>query len=66
LKPREVAKTEILKNGIFNRTRLTVDTEKVPFCGAMFSLHRRSEWDGTPDFPSRGRSRTGITFIEIE
>jgi hypothetical protein len=66
LKPREIVKTEILKNGIFNRTRMTVDTDKVPFCGVMFSLHRQAEWDGTPDFKGRGRDRGGIAIIDLE
>jgi hypothetical protein len=66
LKPREVAKTEVLKNGIFHRTRLTVDTGKVPFCGAVFSLHRQAEWEGTPEVPAKSGSRGGITFIDIE
>jgi hypothetical protein len=50
LKPREVAKTEVHRNGLFNRTTLTVDTEKMPFCGVMFSLHREIRWDGAPDY----------------
>lgn len=66
LKPREITKTEILKNGIFNRTRLTTNTEKIPFCGVMFSLHRQIEWDGTPDFPGRSGSRGAVTFIDME
>lgn len=66
LKPREVAKTEVLKNGIFSRTILTVDTGKVPFCGVLFSVHRHTEWDGTPEFPDKGRNRSGAAFIDLE
>lgn len=66
LKPREVPKVEVLKNGIFNRTRMTVDTDKMPFCGAMFSVHRHAEWDGTPQFPASGRKQTGTVFLDLE
>jgi hypothetical protein len=64
LKPREVAKTEERKEGLLSRTRESVDTDKVPFCGALFSLHREAEWKGTPDAP--GRSKGGRTAIAIE
>ena len=66
LKPREIVKTEVPKNDIVNRTKMIVDTDKVPFCGVMFSLHRRVEWNGTPDFPYRSRNRGGVSFIDME
>lgn len=52
LKPREVVKTEEFKRGIFTHTVKTTDTDKVPFCGVTFSVHKRSEWDGKPDNPA--------------
>ncbi|HVH79329.1 MAG TPA: hypothetical protein VM782_08060 [Stellaceae bacterium] len=64
IKPREQAKTVTQKYGIFHYTTKTVDTEKAAFCGAMFSLHRRIEFSGTPDMPNRDPKTA--SFIEIE
>jgi hypothetical protein len=64
IKPREVVKTDIQKHGIFHDTKGRVDTEPLPFCGAMFSLHSRSEFSGTPDMP--GRKPKTLSFIDIE
>jgi len=68
LKPRETIKTEALKNGTVNRTKQTVDTDKVPFCGALFSLHRQAEWNGTPEIrdSARHKSAGSLTTLEIE
>jgi hypothetical protein len=65
LKPREVVKTEVRKVGLFNHTTQTVDTDKVPFCGAMFSLHRQTEWDGPPDYINKPL-KSLLTTIEME
>ena len=65
IKAHEIIKTQVLKNGIFNHTKQTVDTDKTPFCGAMFSLHRAVEWDGTPDFPGKGRKAI-LSWLDIE
>jgi hypothetical protein len=65
IKPRETVKTEVQKKGPFNHTKQTIDTEKAPFCGAMFSLHRGAEWDGSPDFPGKGLKGV-LSSIEIE
>ena len=64
LKTQEVVKNDVRKYGIFNHTKQTVDTAKVPFCGALFSLHRASEWDGPADLPNRGKG--GLSLIDIE
>lgn len=64
IKPKEVVKTDIRKYGIFHFTKQTVDTERLPFCGALFSVHRRDEFDGTPDMPNRKPS--GVSIIDIE
>ena len=65
LKPREVKKTEILQNGIFHRTRETVDTDKIVFCGALFRIAAVSTWNGTPEFPS-GRPPPAQARIDLE
>jgi hypothetical protein len=64
IKPREVVKTSVQKYGIFHYTRQSVDTEAQPFCGAMFSLHATTEFNGTPDMPNR--SPKTLSFITIE
>jgi len=61
-----VIKTELLKNGPLNRTRMTVDTGKMPFCGTQFSLHRQAEFDGTPEFPDRNARQFSVTLIDME
>ncbi len=65
IKPREIVKTELKKSGNFNRTKATVDTEKLPFCGAMFSVHRVAEWFGTPD-DFRTNGKIGLGSLDIE
>ena len=65
LKPLEVTKTEVLKNGIFHHSVVHTDTEKVSFCGTQFSLHKHMEWDGTPQFPN-GRSMTASVYVDLE
>lgn len=64
VKPREKTKTEIIKYGILHRTKQSTDTEKIPFCHVLFSLHSRVEWDGSPnpDLPHRGKSDTVIVL----
>jgi hypothetical protein len=64
IKPKKVVKYDTRKYGIFHHTKETIDTEKMPFCGAMFSLHGEYEFDGTPDMPNR--KPIGRTFIDIE
>lgn len=64
IKPREVVKTNTQKYGIFHYTRQSIDTEPTPFCGAMFSLHSSTEFNGTPDMPNR-QPKT-LSFINIE
>lgn len=53
VKPREKVKTEVIKYGIFNHTKQTMDSEKIPFCGFLVSVHGRAEWEGPPDRPSK-------------
>jgi len=65
LKSREIVKTEVFKRGIFNHTVKTVDTEKVAFCGVLFSLHKRGEWDGQPDNPA-SRALKFDSYITLE
>ncbi len=65
IKPHEVVKTEVHKDGAFSRTKETVDTGKLPFCGAMFSLHRAAEWTGLPDL-LRSRGKGALVSIDIE
>jgi hypothetical protein len=65
LKPREIVKTELFKRGIFTHTVKTVDTEKVAFCGVMFSVHKRGEWDGPPENPA-SRSLKFDNYIQLE
>ncbi|HEU0218303.1 MAG TPA: hypothetical protein VFQ90_16740 [Stellaceae bacterium] len=64
IKPHEVIKADVQKYGIFHYTRQTVDTEPMPFCGAMFSLHAVSEFNGTPGMPNRNPK--ALSFINIE
>jgi hypothetical protein len=64
IKPAEQVKTETRKYGIFHYTKQSSDTPKLPFCGAMFSLHRRAEFEGTPDMPNR--KGQGLYYIDIE
>ena len=64
IKPREIVKSSVQKYGIFHYTWQTVDTEPMPFCGAMFSLHGATEFNGTPDMPNR-QPKT-LSFITIE
>lgn len=64
IKPREIVKADVQKYGIFHYTRQTVDTEPVQFCGAMFSLHAVSEYNGTPGMPNRNPKT--LSYINIE
>ncbi|HWB50172.1 MAG TPA: hypothetical protein VG651_13760 [Stellaceae bacterium] len=64
IKPRETVKTNVRKYGIFHYTQRVIDTAPVPFCGAAFSLHSRSEFTGTPDMPNRNPKT--LSFIDIE
>jgi hypothetical protein len=64
IKPREVVKTSVQKYGIFHYTRQSVDTEPMSFCGAMFSLHSTTEYNGAPSMPNR-QPKT-LSFINIE
>jgi hypothetical protein len=69
IKPREVAKIESEQHGSFAQSKRTIDTGKVPFCGASFSLHSVFEWYGPPDVPSRFLPRgpiSGVSTITIE
>lgn len=65
VKPREHVETEVTKYGIFNHTKQTMDTEKIPFCGFLVSTHGRKEWDGPPDHPGSSRVTTEYR-IELE
>jgi hypothetical protein len=64
IKPAEIVKSETQKFGIFHYTREHIDTQPMLFCGAMFSLHSASEFNGTPDMPNRQPKR--VWFITIE
>ena len=66
IKPSEHIKTDTRKYGIFHYSTQTVDTAKAPFCGALFSLHRRSEFNGPPDAPNRESVKKSDWFIAIE
>ena len=61
IKPREAVKVESERHGSFAQSKRTIDTPKMPFCGAMFSLHSVVEWYGPPDAPSRTLRRGPIT-----
>jgi hypothetical protein len=63
LKPRETSQTEVQTHGIFHHTVKTNDTGQIPFCGALFTLHRRAEWDGTPDFPSPRTTSLAVYLV---
>jgi len=65
VKPAEAVKTEVFKRGIFNHTVVSVDTGKIPFCGFLFSHHKRTEWDGQPDVPSARSLKSG-GYIALE
>lgn len=65
IKPREVIKTQVVKDGSSNLTKVSTDTERVPFCGAMFSLHRETQWEGMPDTPIK-RGHAMLTTLAIE
>lgn len=66
VKPQEKTKTEVIKNGIFNHTRVSTETARIPFCGTQFSLHSQAEWDGPPDPNLPHRSRGSDTVIVLE
>jgi hypothetical protein len=72
IKPREVAKTDAAKPGTSGVTKQTMETGKIPFCGAMFSLHREAEWYGAQD-PSKDVDKVqrraltqALSTLEIE
>jgi hypothetical protein len=65
VKPREHVKTEVVKYGIFNHTKQTMDTEKIPLCGFFITTHERAEWEGPPDRPATGRN-TEEYYIDLE
>lgn len=46
LKPLEKPKIETRSDGAYRWVRSRVDTGPVPFCGAMFSVHRDADWLG--------------------
>lgn len=64
IKPNKKVKYDVRKYGIFRHTFEAIDTEKMPFCGAMFSLHGVYEFEGSPDMPDR--KPNGFTFIDIQ
>ena len=55
----------MFKRGIFNHTVVSVDTGKLPFCGVLFSHHKRTEWDGQPDYPGAKSLKSG-GYIALE
>jgi hypothetical protein len=65
VKPNETVKTEVVKRGIVNHTVVSIDTGKIPFCGILFSHHKRTEWNGQPDSPGAKSLKTG-GHIELE
>jgi len=46
LKPLEVPRIDTRTEGLYYWLKWHVDTAQVPFCGAMFSVHRDSDWQG--------------------
>jgi hypothetical protein len=64
IKPRENTKVAVQRYGIFRYTKEAIDTEPAPFCGAMFSLHSRSEFSGVPDMPNRNPKTLSLITIE--
>jgi hypothetical protein len=65
VKANETTKTEVFKRGIFAHTVVSVDTEKIPFCGVLFSHHKRTEWDGQPNYPGSKSLKSG-GYIALE
>lgn len=73
IKPLEKPKVETRSDGLYRWVRSRVDTGRVPFCGAMFSVHRDADWLGPylgipgPNESIVGRSaRKGLLTIDIE
>ena len=68
IKPHEVVKTEVYHEHSVIQTKQTTDTAKLPFCNAMFSLHRSQAWYGAPDAQTRPLPRPGLsdTTITVE
>jgi hypothetical protein len=63
LKPQETTKAEVQTNGVVQHTVVSNDTGKIPFCGASFSLHRRTEYDGMPDNPAKRGFKSGAYLV---
>jgi hypothetical protein len=73
LKPLEKPKIETRSEGPYRWVRSRVDTGAVPFCGAVFSVHRDADWLGPylgvpgPNENIVGRGfRKGLLTIDIE
>ncbi|HTQ35264.1 MAG TPA: hypothetical protein VMI30_13945 [Stellaceae bacterium] len=69
IKPHETGKVDSEQHGSFAQSRRVVDTPKLPFCGALFSLHHVAEWFGPPDVPGRFLRRSpafAVSIITIE
>ncbi|MFZ2004898.1 MAG: hypothetical protein WAV02_07410 [Stellaceae bacterium] len=71
LKPLEKPKIETRTDGSYYWARSTVDTAPALFCGAMFSVHRASDWQGPYIGPTRPneiivKRAKGLTTIDIE
>jgi hypothetical protein len=65
VKTHETQKIEAVNGGLADRTVETIETGKLQFCGALFSLHKRGEWRGTPQL-ARPRSVTLVSYIDLE
>lgn len=63
LKPLEKPKVETRTDGPYHWVRWGVDTGPAPFCGAMFSLRRASDWQGPRLGPAKAYERIEGTAI---
>lgn len=73
LKPLEKPKIDTRVEGPYHWLRWRVDTGKVPFCGALFGVHRDSDWQGPRMGPPRPYEKIegqaiakGLMTIDIE
>ena len=73
IKPLEKPKIETRSEGPYRWVRSRVDTAPLPFCGAVFSVHRDAEWlgpylgiPGPNEAIVRRSTRKGLLTIDIE